>query len=176
MVYWLSKKFTRPLHGQTIKWVHYLYPFISMAFPSKIHHMKKGRFSNLAKFQFGVLLTMLIVFSGCASAPKWMQGTWQGTGNQVDGQQWEVSLDATKLSKVKIEYPDLSCGGEWKLVKKAENGANIREKLTYGLDKCDQNVEVILARVSAEQLKVEYYLKSYSDNAIATAILTRSRE
>ncbi len=176
MVYWRSKKFVRPLHSQRLKLVHYLYPFNSIAFPSKILIMKKGTFSHLVKVQFWVLLTLLIGLSGCAAAPKWMKGTWQGTGNQVDGQTWEVSLDATKLSKIQIDYPDLDCGGKWKMVNKTDNGADLRELLTYGLDKCDQNVEVVVSRVSDQQIKVEYFLNSYSDKAIATATLTRSRE
>ena len=62
------------------------------------------------------------------------------------------------------------------MVNKTENSADLRELLTYGLEKCDQNVEVVVSRVSDQQIKVEYYLKSYSDKAIATAILTRSSE
>ena len=123
-----------------------------------------------------ITLGWALGFLGCATAPKWIQGKWQGTGDQVDGQTWEVSLDASKLFNIQIDYPGLDCGGKWKSVNKSENGANLREVLTYGLDKCDQNVEVVLSRVSDEQLKVEYYLKSYSDKAIATAMLTRSRE
>lgn len=142
---------------------------------SKLRKMKKQfNFLQLAILASTLILTLGL--KGCASAPKWIQGRWQGIGNQVDGQSWEVALDATHLSKIQIDYPDLDCGGKWKMVNKTENGADMRELLTYGLDKCDQNVEVVLSRVSAEQLKVEYYLKSYSDKAIATAMLTRSRE
>ena len=136
----------------------------------------KKQFNFLQLAILASTLTLTLGLIGCAAAPKWMKGTWQGTGNQVDGQTWEVSLDATKLSMIQIDYPDLDCGGKWKSVRKTENGANLRELLIYGLDKCDQNVEVVLSRVSDEQLKVEYFLKSYSEKAIATAILTRSRE
>jgi hypothetical protein len=142
---------------------------------SKFRKMKK-QFNFLQLAILASTLTLTLGLIGCAAAPKWMKGTWQGTGNQVDGQTWEVSLDAKNLSKIQIDYPDLDCGGKWKLVRKTENGANLRELLIYGLDKCDQNVEVVLSRVSDEQLKVEYFLKSYSEKAIATAILTRSRE
>ena len=69
MVYWRSKKFVRPLHSQRLKLVHYLYPFNSIAFPSKILIMKKGTFSHLVKVQFWVLLTLLISLSGCAAVP-----------------------------------------------------------------------------------------------------------
>lgn len=119
------------------------------------------------------ITAILICLAGCASAPKWMQGTWQGTGDQIDGHQWQVALDATNLSKVKIDYPDLSCGGKWKIVESSEEGANVRERLTYGLDKCDQNVEVVIEKPSDGNMKLTFFLKSYSPDPIATAVLTK---
>ena len=119
-------------------------------------------------------IALLICFIGCGAAPRWMQGTWQGTGLQIDGQQWQVSLDASNLAKVKISYPDLSCGGEWKIGRKSAESANMRERLTYGLDNCDQNVEVVVERPVNGNMKLTFYLKSYAADPIATAILSRA--
>lgn len=120
------------------------------------------------------LACLALLHTGCASAPKWLKGKWEGVGDQVDGQTWKVALDATKLRNIHIDYPDLDCGGKWKLVETAGKGAKVLEQLTYGLDKCDNNVEVVLERLPEGTVKVMYYLKAYSPEAIATAVLSKA--
>lgn len=124
--------------------------------------------------QFLILAGFLALsISSYAQAPKWLQGKWQGTGDQIDGMRWAVKLDATNLGEIKIEYPDLSCGGNWKTENTKGKTANLVEELTFGLDKCDQGVEMVVKKLSKSKIKVTYFLKSYSPDAIATAILNR---
>jgi hypothetical protein len=116
---------------------------------------------------------LALTISSHAQAPKWLQGNWQGTGDQVDGMKWAVKLDATNLGNIKIEYPDLSCGGNWKTENTKGKTANLVEELTFGQDKCDQGVEMVIKKLSKAKVKVTYFLKTYSPDPIATAILTK---
>lgn len=120
-----------------------------------------------------VALTTLL-FPNLAKPQNWLQGQWQGMGDQVDGQRWFVDLDATDLKSIQIDYPGLNCGGRWELRNASENGTIGMEILEYGLDYCNQNVEIVIEPLPNDRIKVVYYLKSYSQYPTATAVLSRA--
>lgn len=119
-----------------------------------------------------VLLISLLALAGCAPAPKWLTGKWQGTGDQIDGQQWQVVLDATDLRNILINYPSLSCGGTWRVESKSSKEVVLRETLKYGIDKCDQNVEVHAYRPEDGKMRIEYFIRSISNDPLAKATLS----
>ncbi len=132
--------------------------------------MKSEKFFQKLILLAGILA---IAISCHAQGPKWLKGKWQGIGDQIDGMQWQAKLDATNLEDIKIEYPDLSCGGNWKMENKTGKTARMVENLTFGEDKCDQGVEMVVEKMSKGKIKVTYFLKSYSPDPIASAILTK---
>ncbi|MEL6537829.1 MAG: hypothetical protein AAFQ98_20585, partial [Bacteroidota bacterium] len=90
--------------------------------------------------RFSLLLTLVLLVSSCS--PKWINGGWQGTGYQIDGQTWEVQMFADWDTGFEITYPDLSCGGVWDLTNQERLRFFFEETIEYGQDNCDQGVEV----------------------------------
>lgn len=126
--------------------------------------LKKGIFA----------LLFMLTLTSCVST-KWLSGKWNGTGVQIDKMSWRVELDAENMKKIKIDYPSLACGGDWKIMTKSENLITFKENISYGVDKCDQGVEAFVKKISENEIEVTYYLRSYDPkNPIATAKLKRS--
>lgn len=107
-----------------------------------------------------LVASLSILVGACGGAPRWMQGKWEGMGDQVDGQTWLASLDATDLSKVVIAYPGLECGGNWLVEKRSGDACQLREHLAYGLENCDQDVEVVVHKPVDGVLHVEYFIRA----------------
>ena len=115
---------------------------------------------------------ILLMITSC-SPTRMINGTWTGVGDQIDGNQWDVVLTA-KNANVVIEYPSLECGGEWRLAQKPAEDIEFKELILFGVERCDQGVEVHVKKVSKNQLKVVYYLREHDPNQpIATAVLTK---
>ncbi|MCE3297303.1 MAG: hypothetical protein K0R65_3017 [Crocinitomicaceae bacterium] len=107
------------------------------------------------------------------SIPEWFKGHWTGTGNQVDGQKWDIDLTVKSASKMKINYPGLGCGGSWSVIEVSDNYIYLKETLKKGSDKCDQGVEIRIDRISDSQATASFFLLSYSETAVATAVLKK---
>ena len=107
------------------------------------------------------------------SIPAWFKGHWTGTGYQVDGQSWQVDLKVKSSSKMKIDYPDLGCGGSWSVVEVTDSYIYLKEKLDKGQDKCDTGVEIRIDKTSDTQVMATFFLFSYSEEAVATATLKK---
>jgi hypothetical protein len=104
---------------------------------------------------------------------KWLRGKWEGMGDQIDGQKWKIVLDASDLRNVLINYPDLGCGGTWHLMRKSQDAPRLKEHITFGLDICNQDCEMILERLEDGSIKVTYYLLSYSNDPTATGVIRK---
>jgi hypothetical protein len=122
----------------------------------------------------GLAMTGLLLIPGCATPPKWLEGKWEGMGDQVGRQQpWKIVLDASDLRHVLINYPDLRCGGTWHLMRKSQDTPRLKEHITYGLDSCSQDCEMILERQDDGRIRVTYYLLSHSPDPTATGVVSR---
>lgn len=104
----------------------------------------------------------------------WTYGTWQGIGYQIDGANWPMELrhrvgEAAPL----VDYPSLSCSGDWRVVKATPTRIDYVERITEGTSNCDLGVRIIVLKVDANQIAVVFKLPSYGDKAIAHALLTR---
>lgn len=127
--------------------------------------------TNPSKF---VLLSCLIIVLNSCSSTKWIEGEWEGTGYQIDEHTWEVNLHSLDLENIAIDYPDLSCGGEWEIVEKSRKQIIFKENLLYGTWRCDQGVEVHVSKAKKQSINLEFYLRSYDPiNPIANARLSR---
>jgi len=124
-----------------------------------------------------LLITFIFIstlFVSCSSTRQ-LNGQWNGIGYQIDGSQWEVDL-TVKNKEIKIDYPTLNCGGEWRIAKKMDGEVEFKELILYGYNYCDQGVEVHAKKISKGEIEVKYYLREYYPNKpIATAILTKMK-
>jgi hypothetical protein len=91
---------------------------------------------------------------------KWLDGEWNGVGYQVDNNStWSIKLTVSSSSNsFKIEYPSLSCGGDWKLESFDENKARFTEDLNGGLNGCVSNSVMILTKVDDKHVTFSCFM------------------
>ena len=107
--------------------------------------------------------------------PKWLHGSWEGVGYQSPtNSAWEINLQYDAKKEIfSISYPSLGCSGNWKLLEAEENRLVFVEQITEGLDKCDNNVKVIVNYVDKEYISVSYFIPKLIDNVVAYSVLKR---
>ena len=121
-----------------------------------------------------VLLPLLLGTAICAQTKSntWLNGTWEGTGYQIDDQStWTMVLTA-RGGKYSIDYPSLSCGGRWQLISRNTYRARFKERLDHGQDKCTDNGKVVIQRLSKRQIFFLYTIAG-SREVTASAVLNR---
>lgn len=124
-----------------------------------------------------VLLTLLLS-SAISAQPKsktWIKGTWEGTGYQIDNQSTWTMLFTARSRKFSIDYPSLDCGGRWQLISIGSYRARFKEKLDHGQDKCTDNGNVVIQRLSKRQI-VFLYTNSGTREVTASAVLNRKKK
>ncbi|MFS8085306.1 MAG: hypothetical protein ACMG6H_06725, partial [Acidobacteriota bacterium] len=88
---------------------------------------------------FGAAVFLLLLAASLSAQTKsnnWINGTWEGTGYQIDDQStWSMRFTA-RGRRFSIDYPSLNCGGRWKLISINANRARFKETLDHGQDKC----------------------------------------
>ncbi len=135
----------------------------------KFYKMKKTIFLSIG---FLFLLSTNIYTQ---EVPKWLHGEWEGIGYQAPtNSAWNIELnyDAQKKS-FSINYPTLNCSGHWELIESKENRLVFVEKITEGLDKCDNNVKVIVNYVEESFISVAYFLPGIYENVVASSVLKK---
>jgi len=108
------------------------------------------------------------------SGQKWLSGTWEGTGYQIDADEKWTMLLRVRGNKFVIEYPSLKCSGVWRLLDFDSRGARFKEKITVGVSDCANNGNVTIERLNRKQIAFRY---AYSDTreVSASAILNRKK-
>jgi hypothetical protein len=102
----------------------------------------------------------------------WMRGTWEGTGYQTDDKSTWTMVLKVQGRKFSIDYPSLSCGGQWRLISVSASRARFRERLDHGQDKCADRGIVTLQRLNRKQ--VIYWWSYQGDTVVkASAVLNR---
>ena len=123
-----------------------------------------------------LLITFLSIGSMLNMNAQNLNGNWVGKGKQVDGLKWDIVLDIKNDNNISINYPTLGCSGSWTLESSSENVSVFTERITTGLDNCDQGAEIHLSQKNNKQIKVIYYLRSYDPvNPIAKGKLKRKK-
>lgn len=127
----------------------------------------------------GILL-LLTAAVGVASAQSksrsgpWLNGTWEGTGYQMDANEtWTMRL-TVKGNRYVIEYPSLKCEGRWRPLRIRSWTMRFREKITSGIDECKDNGNVVIQRLSRKQIAYRYADRGTSEVS-AFAILNRKK-
>ncbi len=97
-------------------------------------------------------------------------GEWEGTGTQSDGSHWSIRVNS-RPNGYFIDYPSLVCGGVWKLLKSTESSLVFKEILTYGIERCMDQGEIVLNKVTED--KASYAWSSAKSKITAVGNLTR---
>jgi hypothetical protein len=107
-----------------------------------------------------------------AKSSRWIRGTWEGTGYQIDDQStWTMRFTAGGR-RFSIEYPSLNCGGKWRLISVNAYRARFKEVLDHGQDKCTDNGNVTIQRLSKGQV-IFLYSNAGTREITASAVLNR---
>ncbi len=122
-----------------------------------------------------LLIVSIIMISVSCSSTKWIEGSWTGVGKQIDNKTWEMEFTAKPQADYKINYPGLSCSGNWKVMSKKGNQITFREEITINeMSRCDQGGEIVATKINDNKMELVFYLRSYDPvNPIATATLTK---
>jgi len=139
--------------------------------------MKTTQPGKLMKnFVAAMLLAFVVVSVSAQTKPKsWIRGTWEGTGYQIDDQStWTMRLTAGRRGYA-IDYPSLACGGRWKLISINADRARFKEILNNGQDKCANNGNVLIQRLSKRQV-VFLYSNAGTREVSASAVLNRGKK
>jgi len=121
-----------------------------------------------------VLLTLLLstAISAQTKSSRWIKGTWEGTGYQIDDQStWTMRFSAVGR-RFSIEYPSLNCGGKWRLISADAYRARFKEVLDHGQDKCTDQGNVVIQRLSKRQV-IFLYSNAGTREVTASAVLNR---
>jgi len=60
-----------------------------------------------------ICVTSVVSSQSRTRTERWLNGTWEGTGYQIDNNEtWAMKL-TVRGKRYKIEYPSLKCGGRW---------------------------------------------------------------
>lgn len=109
--------------------------------------------------------------AGTNMNPTWLDGMWEGAVNQINPKMtYSIKLTA-RNNRYLVDYPSLSCGGEWALVDKTSGRAKFKEKLSYGLGHCVDDGDIVIERVSDTQIGYKWIERSTV--VVANAILTK---
>ena len=124
---------------------------------------------------FGAAILLLLLGASLSAQTKsnnWLKGTWEGTGYQIDDQStWTMRLTA-RGRRFSIEYPSLACGGRWQLISINGYRARFKERLDHGQDKCADNGNVTIQRLSRTQIFF-LYSNAGTREVSASAVLKR---
>ena len=104
----------------------------------------------------------------------WLNGTWEGTGYQMDNNEtWTMRL-TVKGNRYRIEYPSLNCEGKWRPITINSSRARFREIITRGVAVCTDKGKVFVVRLSRRQIAYRYINHGETD-VTASAILNRKK-
>ena len=121
-----------------------------------------------------MLSTSLICGQHRNRGTRWLNGTWEGTGYQIDTNETWTMLLTVKGSRYQIEYPSLKCGGRWRPIKFYRSSAIFREILATGADVCANKGKVVIQRLSPRQIAYRYTNQGEVD-VTSSAILNRKK-
>ena len=122
-----------------------------------------------------ILVASSIVFGqGKNRSSTWLNGTWEGTGYQIDNNElWTMRLTVNG-KRYRIEYPSLKCEGRWQPIWFGRGRARFREILSSGADVCADKGTVVVQRLSRRQIAYRYINQGEVD-VTSSSILNRKK-
>lgn len=117
-------------------------------------------------------LTVAVCPQGKSRA--WLNGSWEGTGYQMDTDTtWTMSFKA-RGKRYTIEYPSLKCSGTWRLVSVNSRRAIFREHILIGRESCVDRGVVTIERLNGGQIAYRFS-NAGTSQVSASAILNRKK-
>lgn len=101
------------------------------------------------------IAAILISLTSCKS--RWLVGSWEGLGQENEGETWSVSLDANTKDQVKIEYPEIEVVSNWEMIFEKRDQIAYLEYNTFGSESEKQIYTVLVNRISDDILEIKYY-------------------
>jgi hypothetical protein len=92
---------------------------------------------------------------------KWLKGTWQGIGVQVDSptqvHSWSIVFYANpEKNSYTVQYPSIPCKGTWKLINIDKNKAEFIETVEEK-DKCYDGGYIIVTYVNKKHISFSWF-------------------
>ena len=128
----------------------------------------------LATLLLVVVTTSVICAQSSNRNKAWLNGTWEGTGYQMDNNELWTMLLTVKRNRYRIEYPSLKCEGKWRLIRINRSTARFREILSSGADVCADKGTVFIQRLSRRQIAFRYINQGEVD-VTSSSILNRKK-
>ena len=121
--------------------------------------------------KFIILSLLFISYQSHANEIESLFGEWRGAGDQDNGSHWTIRIHA-QADFVVIDYPSLVCGGLLKPIRTLNNNWLFKEQLGYGKTRCLDQGDLILDKISNDELR--YYW--FGTNGLLQARGTLTRE
>lgn len=101
----------------------------------------------------------------------WMEGTWEGTGYQMDGSTWKIKLIHSD-KRFSVEYPSLGCFGYWTITEKEKSKIFFVKTIQKG--SCDQNVKIVVTNIDKKFISIAYFIPDmFPDKDVAFSVLRK---
>jgi hypothetical protein len=121
-----------------------------------------------------LLFSLTVVVCPQSKSRAWLNGSWEGTGYQMDtNTTWTMSFRA-RGKRYAIEYPSLNCSGVWRLISINSHRATFRERITVGRESCVDKGLVTIEKLNGRQIAYRFSHAGTSEVS-ASAILNRKR-
>lgn len=127
------------------------------------------------------IAAILIGLTSCKS--RWLVGSWEGLGQENEGDTWSVNLDAENKEEVQIVYPGIEVISDWELIYEKRDQIAYLEYNKFGSESEKQIYTVLVNRISDDILEIKYfefdpnnislYSMFASDKLLATAMVKR---
>jgi len=121
-----------------------------------------------------LILSLVLLFNTQAQSfnIEWLDGTWKGTGYQVDDQRWSIELTCDHIKNAfTISYPSLGCLGNWEPANVEACRMVFRERIDSG--PCDSFTMVILTKIDEYHISISYIVPGASKEIVAFSVLKR---
>jgi len=130
----------------------------------------------LKYFLTPILLIYVFTSFSQIKSPDWLRGNWYGNGFQTDNNAfWPIEVQFDNSDEViKITYPSLNCGGNWKLISVDGNKADFVEMISEGKTNCIDGSRIVLSRINEENIHVTWFSPHIS-GADAFAVISRKK-
>lgn len=108
--------------------------------------------------------------TGGETSSDWLEGEWEGTGDNPDGSTWSVVL-IRDVDGTAISYPKLKCTGVWEENSLGAETATFTERIRSGT--CDDGTSIKVTRLTENQISVSWIVEN-SDIPVTSATLNRT--
>jgi len=127
---------------------------------------------TLALIAFGIALAASLT---AQPLPAWLEGDWEGIGDQSNTQtQWLTLLSYhPPKERPAVTYPDLGCSGHWELEQASTDRLLFQEHITRNSGRCSNLDWIYIRPQGTDTLLVHFAHVWARERIIAEAVLVR---